>query len=130
MAPRLAGRVGRNVLIKACRTRFKPAHHLSFLKAEQIDDPRYAPTELYRRRMLGETSGWGRALHPFDPEDFAPGFDRPGLPISFTEFYAHVPDELAFLDAGRQTQLGPATGGATMAIPTTRSLLRMVSKWS
>jgi hypothetical protein len=117
MAPRLAGRVGRNVLIKACRTRFKPAHHLSFLKAEQIDDPRYAPTELYRRRMLRETSGWGRALHPFDPEDFAPGFDRPGLPISFTEFYAHVPDELAFLDAGRPSFPQPPRCSPRQTVP-------------
>src|SRR5262249_334319 len=48
--------------------RFKPVHNLSFFKAEQIDDPRHAPTELYRRRMLGgTTSVWGGRCIPFDP---------------------------------------------------------------
>jgi choline dehydrogenase-like flavoprotein len=101
LAIRLAGRVGRIVLIEAGGTRFKPAHHLSFFKAEQIDDRRHAPTELYRRRMLGgTTSVWGGRCIPFDPEDFAPACGRPGWPITFTEFYPHVPDALAFLDAG------------------------------
>ena len=83
-------------------SRFKPVHNLSFFKAEQIDDPRHAPTELYRRRMLGgTTSVWGGRCIPFDPEDFAPARDRPGWPITFAEFYGHVPDALEFLDAGQ-----------------------------
>ena len=43
LAIRLAGRVGRIVLIEAGGTRFKPAHHLSFFKAEQIDDRAACP---------------------------------------------------------------------------------------
>ena len=101
LAVRLAGRIGRIVLIEAGGTRFKPAHNLSFFRAEQIDDRRHPPTELYRRRMLGgTTSVWGGRCIPFDPGDFAPGCGRPGWPITFTEFYAHVPEALEFLDAG------------------------------
>jgi hypothetical protein len=60
MAPRLAVRAGRIVLVEASGTRIKPAHHRSFFEAEQIDEPRHAPTELYRRRVPG---GCGEALH-------------------------------------------------------------------
>jgi len=102
LAVRLSGRIGCILLIEAGGPRFKPVHNLSFFKAEQIDDPRHAPTELYRRRMLGgTTSVWGGRCIPFDPEDFAPARDRPGWPITFAEFYGHVPDALEFLDAGQ-----------------------------
>ena len=88
LAVRLAGRVGRIALIEAGGSRFKPAHQLSFFRAEQIDDPRHTPTELYRRRMLGgTTSVWGGRCIPFDPEDFASACGRPGWPITFAEFY-------------------------------------------
>ena len=89
LAVRLSGRIGCIVLIEAGGPRFKPVHNLSFFKAEQIDDPRHAPTELYRRRMLGgTTSVWGGRCIPFDPEDFAPARDRPGWPIGAPEFSA------------------------------------------
>jgi choline dehydrogenase-like flavoprotein len=101
LAVRLAGRVGRIVLIEAGGARFKSANQLSFFRAQQIDDSRHAPGELYRRRMLGgTTSVWGGRCIPFDLEDFAPACGRAGWPIAFTDFYAHVPDALAFLDAG------------------------------
>ena len=79
MAPRLAVRVGRIVLVEASGTRIKPAHHRSFFEAEQIDDPRHAPTELYRRRMPGgTTSVWGGRCIPFaDDKQFAPTRPRP-----------------------------------------------------
>src|SRR5260221_11974755 len=112
LAVRLSGRIGRIVLIEAGGTRFKPAHNLSFFKAEEIDDPRHAPTELYRRRMLGgTTSVWGGRCIPFDPEDFAPTSDRPGWPIAYGEFEAYVADALEFLDAG------PSEFSATAALP-------------
>ena len=101
LAVRLSGRVGRIALIEAGGAQFGPADNLSFFKAEQIDDARHAPTELYRRRMLGgTTSVWGGRCIPFDQEDFAPAHDRPGWPITFAEFDSHVPDALEFLDAG------------------------------
>jgi choline dehydrogenase-like flavoprotein len=101
LAVRLSGRVGRIVLIEAGGRQFEPSHNLSFFKAEQIDDTRHPPTELYRRRMLGgTTSVWGGRCIPFDQEDFAPASDRPGWPITFSEFDAHVPNALEFLDAG------------------------------
>ena len=65
LAVRLSGRVGRIALIEAGGTQFRPADNLSFFKAEQIDDTRHAPTELYRRRMLGgTTSVWGGRCIP------------------------------------------------------------------
>jgi GMC oxidoreductase len=45
----------------------------------------------------------------FDPEDFTPARDRPGWPITFAEFDAHVPDALEFLDAGAPKFLAAAT---------------------
>ena len=101
LAVRLSDRVGRIALIEAGGTKLRPAHNLSFFKAEQIDDTRHGPTELYRRRMLGgTTSVWGGRCIPFDREDFAATPDRAGWPITFAEFDAHVPDALAFVDAG------------------------------
>jgi choline dehydrogenase-like flavoprotein len=102
VAIRLAGRAGRIVLIEAGGTQFKPADNLNYFRAEQVDDTRHWPTELYRRRMLGGTSSvWGGRCIPLDPEDFAPTPDRPGWPIAFAEFNAYVADALEFLDAGR-----------------------------
>jgi len=102
LAVRLAGRVGRIALIEAGDTQFKPAQDLEFFKAASVDDERHPPTDLYRRRMLGgTTSVWGGRCIPFDPEDFAPARERPGWPMTFVEFEAHVPDALEFLDAGR-----------------------------
>lgn len=102
LAVRLAGRIGRIALIEAGGTQFAPAHNLSYFKADRIDDARHSPTELNRRRMLGgTTSVWGGRCIPFDPEDFAPTADRPGWPIPYADFAAHIPDALAFLDAGR-----------------------------
>jgi choline dehydrogenase-like flavoprotein len=101
LAIRLAGRAGRVLLIEAGDERFRPADNVSFFTAESVDDARHAPTELYRRRMLGgTTSVWGGRCIPFDSEDFAPSPERPGWPIVFAEVDAHVPDALAFLDAG------------------------------
>jgi choline dehydrogenase-like flavoprotein len=101
VAIRLAGRAGRIVLIEAGGTQFNPTENLNYFRAEQVDDTRHGPTELNRRRMLGGTSSvWGGRCIPFDPEDFAPTPDRPGWPIAFAEFEAHVADALEFLDAG------------------------------
>jgi choline dehydrogenase-like flavoprotein len=112
LAVRLSDRVGRIVLIEAGEARFKPTDNLSFFKAERIDDTRHAPTELYRRRMLGgTTSVWGGRCIPFDLEDFAPTRDRPGWPIPFTEVNSYVPDALEFLDAG------PPEFSAATALP-------------
>jgi choline dehydrogenase-like flavoprotein len=102
LAIRLSGRVGRIVLIEAGGGQFKSADNLSFFKAERVDDPRHAPTELYRRRMLGgTTSVWGGRCIPFDREDFESTPNRPGWPIGFTDVDGHVPDALEFLDAGK-----------------------------
>jgi choline dehydrogenase-like flavoprotein len=102
LAIRLSGRIGRIVLIEAGGAQFNSNDNLSFFKAERVEDPRHAPTELYRRRMLGgTTSVWGGRCIPFDREDFEPTPDRPGWPIEFTEVDAYVPDALEFLDAGR-----------------------------
>jgi choline dehydrogenase-like flavoprotein len=112
LAVRLAGRVGRVVLIEAGGTQFNSVHNLSFFKAERIDNPLHAPTELNRRRMLGgTTSVWGGRCIPFDREDFAPTPDRPGWPISFAEFDSYVPEALEFLDAG------PPEFSAAAALP-------------
>ncbi len=101
VAVRLAGRSGRVLLVEAGDERFRAADNLSFFKAERVDDPRHSPTELYRRRMLGgTTSVWGGRCIPFDREDFAATPERAGWPIEFAEVDAHVPDALAFLDAG------------------------------
>jgi choline dehydrogenase-like flavoprotein len=101
LAVRLSGRVGRIVLIEAGGPRFKPMSNFKFFKAERIDDTRHAPTELYRRRMLGgTTSVWGGRCIPFDADDFTAARDRPGWPITFAEFDAYVPYALEFLDAG------------------------------
>ena len=101
LAVRLAGRSGRILLVEAGDERFRPADNLTFFKAENVDHPRHSPTELYRRRMLGgTTSVWGGRCIPFDREDFAATPERPGWPIEFAEVNAHVPDALAFLDAG------------------------------
>ena len=98
LAVRLAGRVGRIALIEAGDMQFKPAQDLKFFQAAQVDDTRHAPTELNRRRMLGgTTSVWGGRCIPLDPEDFAPACGRPGWPIAFAEFDAHVPHALEFL---------------------------------
>lgn len=97
----LEGRVGRIALIEAGDMQFKPAQDLKFFRAAQVADTRHAPTELNRRRMLGgTTSVWGGRCIPLDPEDFAPACGRPGWPIAFAEFDAHVPHALEFLDAG------------------------------
>jgi choline dehydrogenase-like flavoprotein len=102
LAVRLSGRIGRIVLIEAGGAQFKSADNLSFFKAERVDDPRHAPTELYRRRMLGgTTSVWGGRCIPFDREDFTSTLDRPGWPLEFAEVNAYVPDALEFLDAGK-----------------------------
>ncbi len=102
LAVRLSGRIGRIVLIEAGGAQFKSTDNLSFFKAERVDDPRHAPTELYRRRMLGgTTSVWGGRCIPFDREDFESTPNRPGWPIEFTDVDAHVPDALEFLDAGK-----------------------------
>ncbi len=101
LARRLAGRVGRIALIEAGGTKFKSSDNLTFFKAEQVDDSRHAPTELYRRRMLGgTTSVWGGRCIPFDPEDFAPTAERQGWPIPYAEFAANLPDAIDFLEAG------------------------------
>jgi choline dehydrogenase-like flavoprotein len=112
IAVRLAGRVGRVVLIEAGGTQFNSAHNLTFFKAERIDSPLHGPTELNRRRMLGgTTSVWGGRCIPFDSEDFAPTPDRPGWPIAFDEFASYVPEALEFLDAG------PPEFSAAVALP-------------
>jgi choline dehydrogenase-like flavoprotein len=101
LAIRLAGRAGRVLMVEAGDERFRHVDNLSFFKADGIDNPRHAPTELYRRRMLGgTTSVWGGRCIPFDREDFAPMPDRPGWPIEFAEVDVYIPDALAFLDAG------------------------------
>ncbi len=101
VAMRLAGRVGRIVIVEAGSTEFKPAETLEFFKAAQINDPRHLPTELNRRRMLGGTTSiWGGRCIPFDPEDFAPTRMRPGWPIAYAEMDAHIAEALEFLDAG------------------------------
>jgi choline dehydrogenase-like flavoprotein len=101
LAVRLAGLSGRVLLVEAGDERFRPSDNLGFFKAESVDDPRHSPTELYRRRMLGgTTSVWGGRCIPFDREDFAATPERPGWPIEFAEVDAHVPEALAFLDAG------------------------------
>jgi choline dehydrogenase-like flavoprotein len=101
IAIRLAGRAGRVVLIEAGGARYKRADNLNFFRAERVDDRRHAPAELNRRRMLGGTSSvWGGRCIPFDPEDFQPTSVRPGWPIAFAEFEAHVADALEFLDVG------------------------------
>ena len=101
VAMRLAGRVGRIVIVEAGSTEFKPAEILEFFKAAQINDPRHLPTELNRRRMLGGTTSiWGGRCIPFDPEDFAPTRMRPGWPIAYAEMDAHIAEALEFLDAG------------------------------
>jgi choline dehydrogenase-like flavoprotein len=99
IATRLAGQVGHIILIEAGGPKFDPSHDV--FNAEHIEDARHAPTELNRRRMLGgTTSVWGGRCIPFDPEDFAPAFDRAGWPIGFDDFNDYVGDALAFLDAG------------------------------
>jgi choline dehydrogenase-like flavoprotein len=102
LALRLAGRIGHMALIEAGDAKFKQAHDLEFFKAAHINDARHMPTETNRRRMLGgTTSVWGGRCIPLDPEDFVPTSDRTGWPIAFAEMDAHVPDALAFLDAGK-----------------------------
>ena len=101
LATQLAGQAGSVALIEAGDATFRPSDNLDFFKAEQVDDPRHAPGELYRRRMLGgTTSVWGGRCIPFDPEDFAPAQHRPGWPITYAQFSAHLPRALEFLDAG------------------------------
>lgn len=102
LATRLAGRGRRIVLIEAGGPRYDPRQHESFFKADEIMDHRHAPTEIYRRRMLGgTTSVWGGRCIPFDPEDFSPGSGRPGWPVTYEEVAAHYRDALYFLDGGR-----------------------------
>jgi choline dehydrogenase-like flavoprotein len=126
LAVRLSGRVGRIVLIEAGGTQFKPAHNLTYFKAELVDDLRHPPTELYRRRMLGgTTSVWGGRCIPFDPEDFAPTHDRAGWPINFAEFDAHIPNALEFLDAGTR-EFSAAVALPNLPVPLDRSLSDLV----
>jgi len=126
LAVRLSGRVGRIVLIEAGGTQFKPADNLSYFKAEQVDDPRHPPTELYRRRMLGgTTSVWGGRCIPFDPEDFLPAHDRAGWPINFAELDAHIPDALDFLDAGTP-EFSAAVALPNLPVPLDRPLSDLV----
>src|SRR5262245_16960179 len=102
IAMRLAGRVGRVVLIEAGGAEFKHGQTLKFFKAAQITDARHPPTELYRRRMLGgTTSVWGGRCIPLDLEDFTPAPERSGWPIAFAEVDAHFSDALEFFEAGR-----------------------------
>lgn len=122
LAIRLAGRVGRVVLIEAGGESFDPS--TAFSKAERVEDARHAPTELYRRRMLGgTTSVWGGRCIPFDPEDFTATRDRPGWPIRFDEFDSYVGAALDFLDAGpakfSASSLHP---GQELPLPNSRDL--------
>jgi choline dehydrogenase-like flavoprotein len=101
IATRLAGRVPRVALIEAGGVKSKFHQNLDYFKASHVADARHAPTELYRRRMLGgTTSVWGGRCIPFDPEDFAPACARSGWPIAFADVDAYVADALEFLDAG------------------------------
>ena len=62
LAVRLAGRSGRVLLVEAGDEHFRPADNLTFFKAESVDHPRHSPTELYRRRMLGEQPRCGEGV--------------------------------------------------------------------
>jgi choline dehydrogenase-like flavoprotein len=101
VAMRLAGRVGRIALIEAGGPKFEFNKQVKFFRAAYISDPRHAPTELYRRRMLGgTTSVWGGRCIPLDPEDISPDHARPGWPIGSAEMDPYIPEALEFLDAG------------------------------
>ncbi len=135
LATRLAGHGRRIALIEAGGPRYDPHQQESFFKADEIMDHRHAPTELYRRRMLGgTTSVWGGRCIPFDPEDFSPGTGRPGWPVTHEEVATHYGGALNFLDGGTPEFTMSAALPARSALradgPDSDVLLDRIERWS
>lgn len=91
------------LLLEAGGRRFDFDDQSRFFAHDRLSDPRHAPADLYRRRMLGGTSTvWGGRCIPMSADDFVPRpeLGRGGWPIAYDDVARYYPDALAFLDAG------------------------------
>jgi len=101
LALRLAGRVGKIVLVEAGGSRSEARKQKQFFKEDSLTDARHPSTQLYRRRMLGgTTSVWGGRCIPLDKEDIESSGHSPGWPIAYDEIARWTADALHILQAG------------------------------